>query len=137
MQACIQVCPKNPANFNVDNVRVAKLLGGGLHNSTIVRGMVLKTDAIGSIKRTEKAKVSYYFCISISLSYSGSVCLFISELQIFTFTLPLCYFLPLGRSMLVLFYKVYFGFFPHLSFLERIKLLYGSYMMVRGFTFLK
>lgn len=57
-QACIQVCPKNPANFNVDNVRVAKLLGGGLHNCTIVRGMVLKSDAVGSIKRMEKAKVT-------------------------------------------------------------------------------
>ncbi|KAL9269634.1 T-complex protein 1 subunit theta-like protein, partial [Drosera capensis] len=55
--ACIQVCPKNPANFNVDNVRVAKLLGGGLHNSTVVRGMVLKNDAVGSIKRVEKAQV--------------------------------------------------------------------------------
>ncbi|KAG5551838.1 hypothetical protein RHGRI_010067 [Rhododendron griersonianum] len=57
--ACIEVCPKNPANFNVDNVRVAKLLGGGLHNCTIVRGMVLKTDAVGSIKRVEKAKLDY------------------------------------------------------------------------------
>ncbi|GAB2268787.1 T-complex protein 1 subunit theta [Dionaea muscipula] len=55
--ACIQVCPKNPTNFNVDNVRVAKLLGGGLHNSTVVCGMVLKNDAVGSIKRVEKAKV--------------------------------------------------------------------------------
>lgn len=53
------MCPKNPANFNVDNVRVAKLLGGGLHNSTVVRGMVLKSDAVGSIKRIEKAKVSF------------------------------------------------------------------------------
>ncbi|CAL5423632.1 unnamed protein product [Camellia sinensis] len=59
-QACIQVCPKNPANFNVDNVRVAKLLGGGLHNCTIVRGMVLKNDAIGSIKRVEKSKVAVF-----------------------------------------------------------------------------
>ncbi|KAJ9561975.1 hypothetical protein OSB04_007135 [Centaurea solstitialis] len=55
--ACIQVCPKNPTNFNVDNVRVAKLLGGGLHNCTTVRGMVLKGDTVGSIKRIEKAKV--------------------------------------------------------------------------------
>lgn len=54
------MCPKNPANFNVDNVRVAKLLGGGLLNSTIVRGMVLKSDAVGSIKRIEKAKVNHY-----------------------------------------------------------------------------
>ncbi|XP_031264740.1 T-complex protein 1 subunit theta-like [Pistacia vera] len=58
--ACIQVCPKNPANFNVDNVRVAKLLGGGLHNSTVVQGMILKNDAAGSIKRIEKAKVAVF-----------------------------------------------------------------------------
>ncbi|KAG2273152.1 hypothetical protein Bca52824_067707 [Brassica carinata] len=58
--ACIQVCPKNPTNFNVDNVRVAKLLGGGLHNSCIVPGMVLKSDAVGSIKRMEKAKVAVF-----------------------------------------------------------------------------
>ncbi|KAK4850383.1 hypothetical protein QYF36_006310 [Acer negundo] len=58
--ACIQVCPKNPANFNVDNVRVAKIVGGGLHNCTIVRGLVLKSDAAGSIKRMEKAKVAVF-----------------------------------------------------------------------------
>ncbi|GKV20704.1 hypothetical protein SLEP1_g30790 [Rubroshorea leprosula] len=58
--ACIQVCPKNPANFDVDNVHVVKLLGGGLHNSTIVWGMVLKNDAVGSIKRIEKAKVAVF-----------------------------------------------------------------------------
>ncbi|XP_031379584.1 T-complex protein 1 subunit theta [Punica granatum] len=58
--ACIQVCPKNPANFNVDNVRVAKLLGGGLYNSTVVRGMVLKNAAVGSIQRIEKAKVAVF-----------------------------------------------------------------------------
>ncbi|XP_030924256.1 T-complex protein 1 subunit theta-like [Quercus lobata] len=58
--ACIQVCPKNPANFNVDNVRVAKLLGGGLHNSTVVRGMVLKSDAVGSLKQIERAKVAVF-----------------------------------------------------------------------------
>lgn len=55
------MCPKNPINFNVDNVRVAKLLGGGLHNSTVVRGMVLKNDAVGTIKRIEKAKVSILY----------------------------------------------------------------------------
>ncbi|XP_064956963.1 T-complex protein 1 subunit theta-like [Musa acuminata AAA Group] len=58
--ACIQVCPKNPANFNVDNVRVAKLLGGGLHNSTVIRGMVMKNDAVGTIKRVEKARIAVF-----------------------------------------------------------------------------
>ncbi|KAL0903609.1 hypothetical protein M5K25_028000 [Dendrobium thyrsiflorum] len=58
--ACIQVCPKNPANFNVDNVRVAKLVGGGLHNCSVVRGMILKNDATGSIKKVEKAKIAVF-----------------------------------------------------------------------------
>lgn len=49
----------------MDNVRVAKIVGGGLHNCTVVRGMVLKTDAVGSIKRMEKAKVSCLLCICI------------------------------------------------------------------------
>ncbi|KAF9591265.1 hypothetical protein IFM89_003216 [Coptis chinensis] len=58
--ACIQVCPKNPASFNVDNVRVVKLVGGGLQNSAIVRGMVLKHDAVGSIKKMAKAKIAVF-----------------------------------------------------------------------------
>lgn len=28
--ACIKVCPKDPANFNVESVRVAKLQGSNL-----------------------------------------------------------------------------------------------------------
>ena len=58
-QACMQVCPKNPSNFNVDNVRVAKILGAGLADSYVVGGMVLKLDATGTIKKAEKAKVSW------------------------------------------------------------------------------
>ena len=38
------MCPKNPASFNVDNVRVVKIPGGGVHDSAVVRGMVLKRD---------------------------------------------------------------------------------------------
>ncbi|KAI3977917.1 hypothetical protein MKX01_036757 [Papaver californicum] len=59
-QACIQVCPKNPTNFNVDNVHIAKLQGEGLCNSTVVQGMVLKGDASGSIKKVENAKVAVF-----------------------------------------------------------------------------
>jgi len=51
----------------VDNVRVAKLVGGGLHNSSVVQGMVLKNDAVGSIKRVEKAKVSDDSCLCFLL----------------------------------------------------------------------
>ncbi|BBN13186.1 T-complex protein 1 subunit theta [Marchantia polymorpha subsp. ruderalis] len=58
--ACIQVCPKNPLNFNVDNVRVTKLLGGGVSDSLVVSGMVLKADAVGSIKKAQKAKIAVF-----------------------------------------------------------------------------
>ncbi|KAF7087552.1 hypothetical protein CFC21_090732 [Triticum aestivum] len=58
--ACIQVCPENPVNFNVDNVRVAKLVGGSLHNSSVVRGMVLKNDAVGSITKVKNVMVAVF-----------------------------------------------------------------------------
>lgn len=120
------MCPKNPANFNVDNVRVAKLLGGGLHNSTVVRGMVLKSDAVGSIKRIEKAKVSYYKPILVILFlllftieefYFGIFnfpflfrfllsCLFsVQKLRFSPSLCLLCYFHPFAKSILVLSYK--------------------------------
>lgn len=40
-QACISILPKN-GSFNVDNVRVCKILGSGIHNSQLVQGMVFK-----------------------------------------------------------------------------------------------
>ena len=55
--ACIAVVPKNPVNFNVDNVRVVKIPGGTLHDSKVIRGLVLKRGAEGSITRVEDAKV--------------------------------------------------------------------------------
>ncbi|XP_056158395.1 T-complex protein 1 subunit theta-like, partial [Syzygium oleosum] len=59
--ACYYVSPENPATFNADNVQVAKVLGGGgLRDSTVLRGMVFKGDAVGSIKRIENAKVAVF-----------------------------------------------------------------------------
>ena len=34
-EACLTVLPKNPAAFNVDNVRVGKSLGGSLDQSEV------------------------------------------------------------------------------------------------------
>lgn len=60
-EACIDVCPAdNPGNFNVDNVRIVKLMGGGLPDSHVVKGMVLKRDAEGSVKEVSDAKVAVY-----------------------------------------------------------------------------
>ena len=59
-QACVGVCPKNPASFNVDNVRVVKISGGGVADSAVVRGMVLQRNTEGSVKRVTHAKVAVF-----------------------------------------------------------------------------
>ena len=59
-KACIEVCPKNTANFNVDNVRVVKIPGSGAHNSQLVRGVVIKREPEGSVRSVKKAKVAVF-----------------------------------------------------------------------------
>lgn len=53
--------PKSPG-VNVDNIRVAKLIGGTINDSAIVKGVVVQRDAEGSIKRAEKAKIAVFGC---------------------------------------------------------------------------
>jgi T-complex protein 1 subunit theta len=60
-KACISILPER-ASFNVDNVRVTKILGSGLLASSTVQGMVFKR-AIGSdIIKQESCKVVVYTC---------------------------------------------------------------------------
>ncbi|CAM9020419.1 unnamed protein product [Wickerhamomyces anomalus] len=42
--------PKNPKNFNVDSIRVVKIMGSSLENSKVVKGMVFPTEPEGHIK---------------------------------------------------------------------------------------
>ncbi|KAH0295537.1 hypothetical protein KCU74_g20199, partial [Aureobasidium melanogenum] len=39
-EAVLAVLPKNTFNFNVDNVRVVKIMGGSIEQSRVVKGMV-------------------------------------------------------------------------------------------------
>ncbi len=48
-KACITVLPKNPHKFNVDNVRVVKILGGGVWDTSVLRGFVVPRDAAGIV----------------------------------------------------------------------------------------
>ncbi len=57
---CPQVCPKNAANFNVDNVRVVKIPGGGAGDSRVVKGMVVKRATEGIIQDVHDAKVAVF-----------------------------------------------------------------------------
>ena len=61
-QACIDVCPKNQLNFNVDNVRVAKIIGSSLHENEVVQGMVIRRDVEGTVKHVKDAKVAVFVC---------------------------------------------------------------------------
>ena len=51
------MCPANPKNFNVDNVRVSKLIGGSVNKSSVVNGLILRRDTEGTIKTISDAKV--------------------------------------------------------------------------------
>jgi len=61
-EAVLAVMPKNPYNFNVDNVRVVKIMGGGLEQSKVVKGMVFGREPDGSVKKATKSKVGIYSC---------------------------------------------------------------------------
>ncbi|OJA15597.1 hypothetical protein AZE42_13277, partial [Rhizopogon vesiculosus] len=56
-EAALAVMPKNPKNFNVDNVRVVKIMGGSLAGSKVVQGMVFGREPEGIIKKVSNAKV--------------------------------------------------------------------------------
>ncbi|KAK3692270.1 chaperonin Cpn60/TCP-1 family [Podospora appendiculata] len=61
-EAVLAVLPKNPVNFNVDNIRVVKIMGGNLMQSRVVKGMVFAKEPNGSVKKAKKAKVGVYTC---------------------------------------------------------------------------
>lgn len=63
-EACLTTLPANgkQPKLNIDSVRVSKLRGGSVTQSSIVKGMVLLRDSDGLIKRAENAKVAVYAC---------------------------------------------------------------------------
>lgn len=60
-EACVSVLPEKTP-FNVDNVRVAKILGSGLHSSEVVQGMVFKREVEGDINALQNAKIVAFSC---------------------------------------------------------------------------
>ncbi|CAI7999846.1 T-complex protein 1 subunit theta [Geodia barretti] len=60
--ACISILPEDPRSFNVDNVRVAKILGSGVLATTVMNGMVFKRVVEGTIDRATDAKIAVYSC---------------------------------------------------------------------------
>lgn len=56
-KACTQVMPVGASTFNVDSVRVNKIIGGSFGMSTLVNGMVVPRDTEGTVKTMANAKI--------------------------------------------------------------------------------
>jgi len=61
-EACLVALPDNIYNFNVDNVRVAKLMGGNISLSHTVKGMVIQRSPKGAIQCVKEAKIGIFTC---------------------------------------------------------------------------
>jgi len=61
IKACLSVYPLH-GNFNVDNVRVTKILGSGIYASEVVHGMVFPRQVEGDVKKVVDAKICVFTC---------------------------------------------------------------------------
>ena len=61
-EACINVVPENKEKFDVDNVRVAKILGGNIMKSEVIKGMLVVRKTEGAVLSCEKCNVAVYNC---------------------------------------------------------------------------
>ena len=53
---------KENSTFNVDNVRICKILGSGVLNSSVMQGMVLKREVEGVVTKANQCKIALYSC---------------------------------------------------------------------------
>ncbi|XP_047119859.1 T-complex protein 1 subunit theta [Schistocerca piceifrons] len=60
-KACVSNVPEK-TTFNVDNIRVCKILGSGLQNSDVVQGMVFKRTVDSDVLKKSPAKVAVFTC---------------------------------------------------------------------------
>ncbi|DBA04800.1 TPA: hypothetical protein N0F65_004437 [Lagenidium giganteum] len=77
-EACINVFPNAPKkpSINVDNIRVCKIMGGNVFDSTVIKGMVVQRDAEGVVKKALGAKIAVFGCgIEISSTEAKSTVL--------------------------------------------------------------
>lgn len=61
-QACVYSMPRDAASFSVDNVRVAKILGGSLSDSQVIHGLALLRASETTIHNVKNAKVAVFSC---------------------------------------------------------------------------
>merc|ERR1712137_735573 len=86
-EAVLAVLPKNPVNFNVDNVRVVKIMGGALEQSKVVKGMVFPRQPDGTVQKASKGKVGVFSCpVDISQTETKGTVLLHNAKEMMDFT---------------------------------------------------
>lgn len=87
VDAALEVMPKNPAGFSVDSVRVVKIMGGSIHETCVVRGMVFGREPDSTIQKAAKAKVAIYNCaLDISLTETKGTVLIHNAKEMLSFS---------------------------------------------------
>jgi T-complex protein 1 subunit theta len=86
-EAVLAVLPKNPVNFNVDNIRIVKIMGGSLEQSKVVKGMVFAREPEGIVKKAQRAKVAVFSCpVDISQTETKGTVLLHNAKEMMDFT---------------------------------------------------
>lgn len=60
-EACVSIL-SDSGNFNVDNIRVCKILGSGMLSSSVLHGMVFKKETEGDVTSVKGGKIAVYSC---------------------------------------------------------------------------
>ena len=59
-EACIHSMPQSANKFSVDNVRVQKILGGGIMDSEVLHGIMIVRGSETSIRHASDAKIAVF-----------------------------------------------------------------------------
>jgi len=87
VQAALEIMPKNPRNFNVDSVRIVKILGASIHDSTVVKGMVFGRSPDSTIQKATKAKIAIYMSgIDVALTETKGTVLYKNANDLLSFS---------------------------------------------------
>eukprot|EP00127_Corallochytrium_limacisporum_P007059 Clim_evm19s241 gene=Clim_evmTU19s241 len=61
-EACISVLPKKVTSFDVDNIRIVKILGQSVHGTQWVSGMLFNREPEGTVTHVDDAKIAVFTC---------------------------------------------------------------------------
>ncbi|KAM3146229.1 hypothetical protein pb186bvf_001574 [Paramecium bursaria] len=59
-KACIKSLPKDPNDFDQEFVRVSKIIGGSVHDSRTVNGLIVNRNVEGTITRVDNPRIAIY-----------------------------------------------------------------------------